>query len=325
MSKNIFISIKRLKSALFSRHPAAYVGIIIKVEAFFSQPLDKLINIAIGNRQKENLSIPPCLMIVSPPRSGSTIVYQVLTRTIPCLYISNYHALFPYSASRLFRKKLDRANEQKGYNNYYGYTSRLSDVNEGNHILDFILEKSTDISELQQKFISLCQNMCLDSHKPLIFKNVKHYKNIYKFHKAIPQLKFLRLKRNTEHVIQSVLKAFYELGNFNPMPEPITNMRIINPVEIAVRQVLEIEQTLSRQLKEIPENNKIEITYEEFCMNTTQIVEKIANEYLNIDIKYLNYNALIPPLKISNRSKVNAQDENEIRSLINTIIQEYEI
>ena len=210
-------------------------------------------------------------------------------------------------------------------NNYYGYTSRLSDVNEGNRILDYILEKSMDRSDVQQRFISLCQNICLDSHKPLIFKNVKHYMNIYRLHQAIPQMKFLRLKRNTEHIVQSVLKAFYELGNFNPIPDQIKNIRINNPIEYAVRQILEIEQTLSCQLREIPEKNKFEISYEDFCKNTAQVVEKIANEYLNIDIKYLNYDALIPPLKISNRKKVSTQDENEIKSLINAIIQEYEI
>ena len=105
---SIFCQLKRLLGALCSGHPAAYMGLLLKAISPFSQPIDKIIyraSKAPDESPRYFAELPPCIMIVSPPRSGSTVIYQVLVRAIPSVYISNLHSLFPYCASRYMIKK----------------------------------------------------------------------------------------------------------------------------------------------------------------------------------------------------------------------------
>ena len=257
-------------------------------------------------------------MIVSPPRSGSTITYQVLTQVIPSVYISNLHSLFPCKASEYMFKNNLFGRSLADFQNYYGYTSSFTDVNEGNEIVDAILSDGGDKKQIRENFLKFIRVMRATAEYPLIFKNVGAYSKILALHKAVPELYFLRMKREPEQVIQSVLHAYHELGYFNPTPPSLQGNNASDPVEFAVSQVLEIERIIEHQKTQINPINWLEWSYEDFCLDTGTMVTDLAQNYLGIDKSFLRKGAT-PKLNISRRSKVSEQEADRISQLL----QEY--
>ena len=98
-NSRIFITYKRLSSAILSKNKAAYLGMLVIFLRPFTLLFDKLFSEKISEQEIQDYNIPPCVIMVSPSRSGSTIIYQALTRMLPCIYISNLHSLFPRNAS----------------------------------------------------------------------------------------------------------------------------------------------------------------------------------------------------------------------------------
>ncbi|QIZ69369.1 sulfotransferase [Oxynema aestuarii] len=308
---------KRLRGAIQSHSPAARLGILSIALSPITRSLDRIAYQLFRHHPlPENWTLPPCAMIVSPPRSGSTIVYQVLTRIIPSVYISNLHSLFPSLASSYLLKNDLFGKSNLKFNNYYGYTSQINDVNEGNQFIEQLLQDSENLSLIRSRFIRLIRMMQATRDCPFIFKNVRAYPKILKLHNAIPELNFIRVKRNPEQVIQSVVRAYYELGTFHPVPPSLKHSNIKDPVEFAIKQILEIEKTIDEQLKYIKRSSWVEVEYEAFCSDPWIVAENLLKNYLNLDLSCLRKDALSEPLKVSNRVKVSEGEAKQISFLL---------
>ena len=308
--------LKRFSGAVRSGNNAARLSLFFMALSPFTRLFDKLICQAIDNN-KINGALPPCLMIVSPPRSGSTIAYQVLTRVIPCVYISNFHFLFPnYASFYLSRKNLFGINLSE-FNNFYGYTSCIHDVNEGNEIIEKIFRRESNVKWIRKKFIKFLEVMRATCGHPLIFKNVRAYVHLALLHQAVPEIVFLRIRRNLEQIVQSVLKAYYELGTFHPIPEVLANRKINDAIEFAVYQIIEIERIIDIQKNRINQSTWLEWSYEELCSDPWPMIENIAENYLEVDLFQLRRNA-VSDLKVSKRIKVSADEAKRISFLLRT-------
>lgn len=308
--------ITRLIGALRSGNRAAYLGIVLKALKPFTRPLDKMLAGVSHIQENPEDNLPPCVMLVSPPRSGSTIIYQTLIRAIPSVYISNFHTLFPGLASDYLLKYnlLEKGLSKQA--NYYGYTSSLWDVNEGNEMVEAFFRGDGGQEHIREKFCQFIRMMRGTSQRPLIFKNVRAYSQILELHQAVPELVFLRIRRDTEQVIQSVVRAYYELGTFHPIPETLRQIWCDDPIEFAIHQILEIERIIDRQKEDIEKNNWLEWHYEDFCTNPWSKIECLAENYLNVSSSDLMKNVLSQPLQVSKRMKVSPGEADTIHILL---------
>jgi len=307
--------VDRLKGALRSGSSAARLGMFLKALGPFTRLLDKMIYGALyGNEGKEE-KLSTCLMIVGPPRSGSTIIYQVLARAIPCVYISNLHPLFPNCASSyMLRNGLFGVN-LVGFHNYYGYTSSIYDVNEGNEIVGTFFRGNANKELIRERFIKSASAIGTTQERPLIFKNLKAYSHISRLHEAVPEIVFLRVKRDPEQVIKSVVRAYHELGTFHPVPKALVNCEINDPVEFAVRQILEIERVIDLQIEQIQKPARLEWWYEDFCSAPWPMIKNLAENYLKMDPSLLRRDA-VPELQISKHLKVSTDEAYRISLLL---------
>ena len=317
------IQFNRIKGAVVSKRKAAYVALLIKAISPVSQLLDKIVCKKIKINLYTNVSIPPCLMIVSPPRAGSTIISQILTRIIPSVYISNLHALLPGLASSIMHKTNSFGHKTYELKNYYGHTSGLFDVNEGNQLIDLLFKEKYNEKLLRHRFWQFITKMRASDLTPLIFKNIKNYKNILALHNAVPELIFLRINRNIEQVIQSELKAYYELGTFNPIPDFLSEIPYDDPVDFCVQQILGIEKIIDEQKVRISPAKWVEWSYGDFCNNTLPLIRNLAKNYLGLELNRLREYMLLEPLRLSHRKKVPDDDINRIRFLLNTYKDNY--
>jgi hypothetical protein len=316
--KNMIKSSKRLKNAIFSKKKAAYLGILIYVVGPLTRLLDNIIFYVFAvffrkNKRKDRSRLK-CILLFSTPRSGSTIIYQYLAKGISCHYISNLHVLLPNLASFIFSKKTF-AKTAIFWENYYGYTSSLFDVNEGNYFIDKLFKNNPDKKLLRKRFLKLLKQIDHTGNLPIVIKNVRNYDKVSKLYEAVPEVCFIQITREANQIIQSVLKAYYELGTFHP----ITNeMKSVNtPVLKACMQYYSITNTLTKQFADILDKSKAEINYETFCNDPKSVIEKISVYFFEKDLKLNSeLNSLPDKFNVSNKQKVTDAELEKINNFL---------
>lgn len=315
-------SLKRLIGAIYSGHPAAFVGIIVKAISLITHRIDP----PFRRRSSAYSGQPPlpirCAFIVCPPRSGGTVIYQALTCALPSVYLSNVHALFPSLGTRLLRAGHKRLETRQTFNNYCGYTSHLLDVYEGNEFFEWIHRIPPGISNEEQnqylrtefgKVIKLLSPLPSES---IILKNVRAYSAVAKLHHAIPEIVFIRVRRDRQQVIESVVHAFHELGHFHPVPDSLRKMVIKDPIEFAFAQINTIEANLDEQFSLLPKSSQFEIPYEAFCERPHEFVEKLAYDFLKFPYGSVQRCPALTRLRPSTRCKVSGDERLKIQELI---------
>jgi hypothetical protein len=311
-----FSQVCRLIGALRSKNRAAYLGIALNLLKPFTKPIDKMLSIGFDLEQSAGRDIPPCVMIVSPPRSGSTIIYQALVRAIPSIYISNLHTIFPLHATACIMKRPYALSVLKSKSNYYGHTPWLRDVNEGNEFVDKLFKHGNGKKSIRNNFLKLIRTIQASKRLPFIFKNVRAYSQILPLHQAVPEIIFLRIKRDSEQVIQSVVRAYHELRTFHPIPENLKHSPFDGPVEFAVRQVLEIERTIDSQKENIKDAKWLEWHYEDFCENPWAKIKNLAECYLQLPASCLHGAHSLGSINASHKIKVTLEEAESIKEIL---------
>ena len=259
---------RRLWGALTSLNKAAYLALILKLTQPFTFLLDAFF-FYLSRRPRTTGKFPPILFLVGPPRSGSTITYQLLVQKLACAYLSNWHGVFPSFAYRVYRHPAPSS-----LKNYYGYTPKMADVYEGNEFFRE-LPSLSDVREIRiyfSKWIARINPTGL----PMIIKNVGMYPEISKVAQALPESCFLAVKRNLAGNIASELRAYHELGTFNPIPEELRQISIHqDPVDFACKQITSIYQDIDRQLNELNPERVLMWPFEKVTKDPENSMEEI--------------------------------------------------
>lgn len=251
------------------------------------------------------------VLICSPPRSGSTVIYQVLTRVFRCGYVSNLHQLFPRRASILLRRFGFLFRAPRGLSSYYGHTREMLNVNEGNALVDYWF-RSGEVNEIRERFLDTMTWISGGDAIPVLVKNVGAYNRLELLSTAVPELVFVRITRDRQQVVESELRAFRELGYFSPIPDELRNRNWDDPVEFAVRQINAIERAIESQLESVPEKNLANISYDQFCQRPAEIIDELSqNLGIEADISLLK-----DSLHASYSTKVSPAERDRITELL---------
>jgi len=178
----IQVLLSRVKAALFSGQHAAYLAMTMMAIGPFTRLLDRLLSLFIPHRPRTD-QIPPCVLIIGGSRSGSTIINQVVTRAVDCVYISNIHVLFPRTGNAWMRRFKGYGKADLKRKNYYGYTASIYDVNEANDDLEKIFVGDPDKAELRARFSEFVNRIGAKRNNPFIFKNVRHSEKFFNWKK----------------------------------------------------------------------------------------------------------------------------------------------
>lgn len=304
------VDIRRLLSALTSSHPAARWAIARQAVTPVSSLIDQAIS--LSTPQYDPLAVEPrWVLLCSPPRSGSTVLYQSVTRVLDCAYVTNLHQMLPRTAHRLLRNIPRLFSSPKGLKSYYGHTKELLNVNEGNWLVDYWFQ-TNGVESVRRRFLNTMQWLTGGGNKVVIIKNVGIYYRIADLYEAVPELLIVRIQRETKQVIESELKGFHELGYFNPIPAELKNVPIDDPVKFAVTQISTVERILDEQLKHIPSSRLFNWSYERFCESPEDVMEPLARK-IRITPDWSN---LPEELRISESQKVSPEESNQIEKLL---------
>ena len=247
----------------------------------------------IGNKTGEiGINKYPPVFIIGAPRSGSTLLYKVLTEKFNLSYISNFTAIFykiPILSSWAARKFAIKASVGH-YNFSYGNIKGIGSPSEcgkfwyrwfpkGKHV--YVPPAQTSDKILQELRNEIGGTSYI-SKAPMIFKNLYNSMRIAPILEAIPEACFIVCRRKlTENALSILQSRINNLNDKNKWwslpPKEVDTLLKRNYSEQVVGQVYYIYKQIEEDKKRFGETRFLEISYEIFCHDVQGTLNKIVD------------------------------------------------
>lgn len=237
--------------------------------------------------EQEMLPYPP-IFIIGAPRSGSTLLYQVLTNYYDVGYLSNLHARFygsPSIIERFFHPLKSR--QSSDYTSYHGRTEGWLDPSEcGEFWYRFFRRKpqyvpldEADPNKIRQ-LRGAVRSLVDAFGKPILFKNLNCALRLEPLAKALPESLFIVIHRELLDNSHSLLEGRKKLyGNYTTWwsmePPAIDKLKTLPPHQQVMEQIRHIYTLIERDRKIIGSNRFIDLQYEEFCRDTYCTINRL--------------------------------------------------
>lgn len=234
---------------------------------------------------------PPPVFIIGAPRSGTSLLYELMITRFRLAYMANAAHRFyltPVAASRVFNRAIK--NWRGNFTSRYGHIDGWGAPNEGGWIWQRWLldgpwrdDKGAlidDYRDMRDMVAALSE--LFDA--PIVNKNVMHSNRLKLMHAIWPNALFIEVKRDTKDNIRSIVRA--ERGDGGPnmaqdiwwSVKPRLAEKFIgkSDVERATVQVVGIERDIKRDIAAIGAHRLFTIEYSDLCQRPEAKLADIA-------------------------------------------------
>jgi hypothetical protein len=268
----------------------------------------------------------PLIIVVGPPRSGTTLVAQYLINQFSVGYLNNLTSLFPRSpiaANRLFMSA-DRF-RRGDYRAFYGKSRRLSGANDGLYIWDRWLGQDrhqvpktllNDGASMSKVFGALTDFV----DRPIVNKVNRLNTCAELVVDEIENVSFVCLHRDPLFLAQSLFLARTEiLGDVDsPYGTEHDNRHLDDPIEDVCQQVMFHEQCARKQQQILGEERFTIISYESFCENPEAFAQAIAARVPALELRS-DGTAEEAEFRASRKRKMESDDFDRMRSRLKAL------
>lgn len=234
-------------------------------------------------------SAPP-IFIVGPPRSGTTLLYELLVNCLRFSYFSNIaHRLYltPAAATRVFRGRIRRWSGR--YENVYGHIPGWGSPNEGGWIWRRWLPEESALTADDapgRDIDTMCRTVAavagaLDA--PFMSKNVMHSVHMSLLDCVFPGCLFLEMHRAPGDNARSILRArmdSYGVGGakrwLSVRPPGWEEWTDAHPVDQAVWQVRAVHRQVEASTLQVGLRRRLQIEYEAVCDRPGEVVQRVT-------------------------------------------------
>lgn len=242
--------------------------------------------------RKHGKQVPghPCLFIIGPPRSGSTIVYQLITHLLDISYVDNLANLArenPYMGSRLSHFFFGKRSHSS-FTSHHGQTTE-SGLHAPAEALFFYkwfpsdrhYTEQDDLDQIQKEEFNRTLRAIMNRHgKPLVIKNLSFSLRIQAIKDILPDARFIVVRRDPLYTCQSILKARKKIGYpenkvWSILPKNYQELEGLEICEMVVRQVNQIEGQMYKDLQQIPKDHICYVDYEKMNSGLDEILDEI--------------------------------------------------
>ncbi len=233
----------------------------------------------------------PIVFVLGPPRSGSTLVSQILSATrsfgvttnfvarfwrAPSLGIRLERALAFASADTSFRSVRGRTVGVGEPHEFGYYWSSWFDLGQDTHALSPDLLAKIDISGLKQSLASMEHA----AGKPLMFKNNTWFTfQASWLARHLPGSVFVACTRDPFFVAQSIYAQRRTLGElsrwWSMRPSTYPQLVDLAPLEQVAAQAVDIQNEMEAALQGIPEARVVYADYRRVCDDPRGLVDEI--------------------------------------------------
>lgn len=234
----------------------------------------------------------PVTFIVGPPRSGTTLLYQVLAATGAFTYVTNFAARFwmaPALALRIeqaldlhgggsldFESDVGRTGGWAGPHEFGYFWDRWFAPEETHHLQDRTLER-VDAGSLARELAAMER---VDG-RPLLFKNVRVGFHASFLDRVLEDAVFVLCRRDPLYTMQSILQTRQRvLGDaqawWSIRPAAYPDLKDLPAEEQIAGQVHHTLTEMRAELDRLEEDQWTGVTYEALCEDPTGTVEQVA-------------------------------------------------
>lgn len=283
----------------------------------------------ISLEKQESKDAP--VFIIGAPRSGSTILYQLITNYFDISYISNFIHIF--NSTLLYGFDLNEKYIGNQPHNYfkskYGKTLQggWRSPNESSSFWFRYLPKEqhyigkNEITD--QKILNYYRQSILSVinkyKKPFIFKNLSVGQRMKFIKKIIPNAKFIFIKRDTFFNAQSIIygRRKYHIEShewWSIKPKNYESLLLLEEEEMVVKQIYFIEKQIIEDKNTLLEEDFLTIDYDELLSQPKKTLE-VIHGFLGKKVK-IKKGAEMPILKPNRQIRVEAEIEQKINKVI---------
>lgn len=293
------------KIALFLQNHVNRFYLLKGIEHFFTK--------VYGN---SHFLPPPPLFIVGAPRTGSTLLYQLLVQKYHFAYISNIASFFHScpTLTTFLAQKIFSDYENTNLSNSYGYISGFKAPSEAGPLMDIWFGDYSARTYGSEKYVNFVRKqveklsaiMCA----PCLFKSMKLSLYISEVLHIFPEALFIHIRRDPLYTAQSIIMTRRRLYNDDntwfsyhlPNHEELIKL---DPFEQVAFQIKFIEETIKNYKNRYTDLKYIQISYDNLTEN------------VNSNLKDIQYNCQKAGIKLfekSNREIVINKSERKMLS-----------
>ena len=278
------------------------------------------------NELNEELSTyPPPTFIIGPPRTGSTLLYQMLVANYGFSYFSNFSAFFYKSPALITRltKNFFKRYDPDVYESSYGLIPGIWSPSEAGQIYRYWFSTEKNFNMNRDKIKKTIPTIIKIQRGPFIWKNLDLSMKVKHLLTLFPDAVFIHSKRNPIFTAQSLLIARRKrygdyrmwFGIKSPNYEEILKK---DPFEQVVLQVKSIDDYIEKRLRSYERYFVVE--YEKLCENPQKVIYEIVDFLNKFNIKPVKLNEKYMDVRPSN--KIRLKDE-EFKKLLHYINKHY--
>jgi len=284
--------------------------------------------------KKSSKSELPLIFVCGPPRSGTTVVSQVLIKHLPVYYFNNLTSIFPNSpiiSNKIFGRFFNKSNQNISFNSLYGRTSQLWEPNDALYLWDRwtgtarneIPESLKSKDKIQGFFAAVNEFSGL----PLVNKVNRLNTFADKVAQVLDNAYFVCLDRNPVYLAQSELIASRFIHSdektsygvkFDADEKAKGEQQSLDSIEKGCNQVIQHKKMMLKQQNIVGIERFMIVPYEDFCANPAKWVCKMSNKFLGQTLNYKDLEQALPPLKNSNTIKIELEKFHRIEKFFKT-------
>ncbi len=311
---------------LQSCNPDAYFAMGAVALALVAAPLDRLLE-PVEKRRYARARDPqrPIVLVTGAPRSGTTLLSQVLVAHLPVTYFNNLTALFPRApivANRLLRPVL---RSRPRYTSYYGWTRGFATPGSCLHLWDRWMgpDRYRPPTHLDSAAVTAMRRFFgaweEAAGRPILNKNNPLATCATLIAQALPTAHVIFSVRDPAFTVQSILGAREAIQGTRQRPYGVQDPAYADghgePIEQVCAQVAYHERMRAAQQRELGPRCTA-VSYEAFCRAPHEIVVTVGRDVLGVRVDADRLRRALPPFRHTNRVTVPAAEFRRIEATL---------
>jgi len=268
----------------------------------------------------------PFIFIFGAPRSGTTLLSQLLSASLDCGYINNLIARFwlaPIHGVRLSKAMFGSGN-YSSFNSDYARTSEIQDIHEFGYFWRDLLNKEnmSDITQVRERESVIDWNhvrrvLSSIQHefgKPMVFKNIFGSYHLEKLKALLGRVVYVYIERDPLDSAISILQArkkYYSDLNtwWSYTPIEYDELKDLDYMEQIAGQVYFLQRFYQKEIEKHADCS-IKIRYEELARNPQSVLRSVQEKAREFSGNELTL-AQSPPESFPFRTYLDRPDERQ--------------
>lgn len=272
----------------------------------------------------------PLIFILGSPRTGSTLVYQLLINAFDLFYISNFinDAFAEHPAIGAVLDQQFPSREPVSYESRFGKTASCFGPSEGSLVWGRWFggehpsqtKSATVLPQHRQHMLRSFTAIHAITDRAIILKNAWNCFRVRELSRLFPKSAFIWVRRDIEAAAASDLESRYAHGS----PERWNSATVANYTEIqrrpyweqVVEQQYEYNRAVSEDLRTCCPDRAIELWYEDVCAEPDTALDSCGVFLARIGIHAPRRPIELPRLSAARDLKLSDEDQARIRGYV---------